>query len=182
MDRTKYIIAAIGLVTGVVFGLSGSIVQDPVLTNVLYEVSSVGLTVACVVLALNFYRKEEDLVATGFLLFAIAEAVMSAGNAAGVVEGQPSFGAGMALYVPALLLISIPKTFALWNRISGIAAAIPFTIAAGIIFTGGIALPSSGLVGGAYGLLSLTIVGWVIGLSGKKSSVRTGASVLEGQM
>lgn len=182
MDRTKYIIAAIGLAIGVIFGLSGSIVADPTATIALYEISSVGLTAGAVILTLLFYRDKEDLAASGFLLFAIAEAVMSGGNAAGAVGGQAAFGAGMALYVPAFLLISTSKRFLLWNRISGMATAIPFTIAAAIIFTGGEVLPSNPLAGAGYGLLSLTIAGWIYTLVGKKSSVAGKAAVLESQL
>ena len=49
--------------------------------------------------------------AAGFLLLAIAEAVMSGGNAAGQIEGQAAFGAGLALYLPALWLISSGRNF-----------------------------------------------------------------------
>lgn len=181
MERTKYILAAAGLATGVIFGISGSLVS-PQMAIAFYEISSVGLTAACVILALNFYRKEEDLVASGFLLFAIAEAVMSGGTSAGEIAGQPAFGAGMALYVPAFLLISIPGKFPLWNRLSGIATAIPFGIAAAIIFSGGQVLSSSGLAGAGYGLLSLTTIGWIINLLGEnKESRQSQSPILEGQ-
>lgn len=173
MDRTKHILAAAGLGIGVIFGLSGSMVGDPQLRIILYEISSVGLTAACTLLALMFYRREEDLVACGFLLLAIAEGVMSGGNAAGDLGGQPAFGAGMALYAPALLLISVPKTFAVWNRLTGVAAAIVFSVAAAIIFGGGEVLSTSGLAGAGYGLLSLTIVGWILALLGVSSFAKS---------
>lgn len=70
----------------------------------------------------------------------------------------------MAMYVPAFLFISIPKRFPVWARFTGIAAAVPFTIAAFKIFLGGQAFSSSPLVGVAYGLLVITIVGWIINL------------------
>lgn len=162
MDRTKNILAVAGLATGVVFGLSGSFAGASTLANILYAISSIGLILACAILALHFFRKENDLIATGFLVFAIGEAVMHTGTAAGDTGGQAAFAAGMSLYLPGLLLISIPKYFPLWVRLAGIATVIPFAVAAFTVFAGGQALPSDGIVGAGYGLLSLTITGWVI--------------------
>lgn len=181
MDRTKYIIAATGLAMGVIFGLSGSILGGPQGKILLYGISSLGLVTAGALLALHFYRKNGDLIATGFLLFTIGEAVMMGGTPAGDIGGQPFFGAGMAMYVPALVLISIPKHFALWNRLIGIAASIPFLIASTTIFSGGEVLASSGLAGAAYGLLSLTIIGWITTLLGT-SKVKSKSGALEGQL
>lgn len=162
MNRKLNIIASIGLAIGALFGTSGSIFTEPILQIVLYQISSIGLTVACAILTIKFLRENNDLIAAGFLLFAIGEAVMTAGAASGSVGGQASFGAGMALYVPALFLISIPKTFPLWTRISGIAATIPFSTAASIIFLGGQALSTSPIPGAGYGLLVITIIGWIL--------------------
>lgn len=161
MNRTNNRIASIGLAIGAIFGLAGSLVSGPQLQIFLYEFSSVGLTAACVLLAMKFLRQKQDIVATGFLLLAIGEAVMSVGTAAGQLGGQAAFGAGMALYVPALLFISIPPKFPLWVRLMGIAASIPFAIAAATIFMGGQILSTAALPGAGYGLLTLTIVGWI---------------------
>ena len=168
MNRTTNFLASIGLAVGAIFGVSGSVITEPTLQIALYEISSIGLLVACVLLAIKFIRQKNDFIGTGFLLFAIGEAVMSAGVALGQMEGQASFGAGMALYVPALLFISIPKGFPLWTRITGVAASIPFTIAASTIFLGGQALSSSPVVGAGYGLLVLTNIGWILTLIKEK--------------
>ena len=89
---------------------------------------------------------------------------MSGGSVAGQVGGQPSFAAGMALYVPALLFIFIPKGFDLWIRIAGIVTTIPFLIAASKIFYGGQVLSTSALPGTGYGLLTVTFIGIIITL------------------
>ena len=162
MNRNQNIIASIGLAIGAILGMSGSIFTDPEHLQIsLYEISTVALTTACAVLAIKFLRSNNDWLATGFLLFAIGEAVMSGGTAAGQVAGQPSFAAGMALYVPSLLLISIPKGFPLWTRITGILASVPFLIAASKIFLGDQVLSTSLFPGIGYGLLTITIVGWI---------------------
>lgn len=181
MDRTKQIIAVTGLAIGVIFGLSGSIFGGPQGKIILYGISSLGLVAAGALLTLHYFRKNDDLVATGFLVFTIGEAIMMGGAPAGDVGGQPSFGAGMAMYVPALLMISASNRFALWNRLSGIAAAIPFLIASTIIFNGGEVFSSSGLAGAGYGLLSLTIIGWITTIWGT-NKVESKSGALEGQM
>ena len=106
---------------------------------------------------------------------------MMGGTPAGDLGGQPFFGAGMAMYMPALVLISIPKYFSVWNRLTGIAASIPFLIAGAIIFSGGEVLASSDLAGAAYGLLSITIIGWITKLLAT-SEVSSTSPALEGQV
>ena len=164
MKQQLNLIACLGLATGAIFGMSGSMVANPILQTVLYEISSIGLVIAFALLTIKFIREQKDFLAAGFLLFAIAEAVMTSGAALGQIGGQASFGAGIAFYVPALLLLSIPKGFPLWIRIAGIATTIPFAISASKIFLGEVLLSTSSIVGAAYGLLVLTIIGWIITL------------------
>jgi hypothetical protein len=152
----------VGLAMGALFGVAGSFFTSPVLQIILYEISTVGLTAASALLCIKFLRQKNDLLASGFLLLAIAEAVMSAGATAGQVDGQPSFAAGMALYVPAFLIIGFTNGFPVWTRFTIVAAVIPFLIAASIIFSGGLVLSTSAFPGAGYGFLTLTIIGWVI--------------------
>jgi ABC-type transport system involved in multi-copper enzyme maturation permease subunit len=164
MNQQLNFIACAGLATGAIFGISGSAVSDPTLQIVFYEISSLGMVIAFSLLVMKFFREQKDFMATGFLLFALAEAVMSSGTALGEIGGQASFGAGMALYVPALLFICLPKEFPMWVRIAGIATAIPFFISAAKIFFGEVVLSSSAVIGAGYGLLVLTIIGWILTL------------------
>ena len=102
------IVAALGLVLGAVFGVAGTFVVQPNLQALLWAIDSAGLVVAAAVLALKFLRTQHDLVAAGFIVFAIAEAVMLSGTAGGPVASVPSFGAGAVLWAMALLLVSVP--------------------------------------------------------------------------
>jgi hypothetical protein len=160
-QRNLILIACLGLATGAIFGMAGSLISSPISQIVLYEISSVGLTAGSVLLTIQFIRDKEDLVAAGFLLLAIAEAVMSGGNAAGQIEGQAAFGAGLALYLPALWLISGGRNFPIAFRLTGIVATIPFGFAAAKIFLGHDVPSTSALPGAGYGLLTITIVGWI---------------------
>lgn len=160
-ERNLILIACLGLIIGAMFGVGGSLMNDPINQVILYEISSVGLTTGCALLTIKFIRDKDDLVATGFLLLAIAEAVMSGGTAAGEIEGQAAFGAGVALYLPALWLISCDRNFPILFRLTAIAATIPFGIAATKIYMGHEVLTTSALPGAGYGLLTISIAGWV---------------------
>ncbi len=161
MNIKLNIIASSGLACGSVFGIAGSIFTSPVIQVSLYEISSVGLTAGCILLFVKFLQQKNEFLSSGFLLLAIAEAVMTAGAAAGQIDSQPSFAAGMALYVPAFLFIGIAKGFPVWTRFTIIAAAVPFLIAASKIFLGGQVLSTSPLTGAGYGLLTISIIGWI---------------------
>jgi uncharacterized membrane protein YhhN len=155
MKKSEKILASVGLGMGAVFGVLGSVFSDPlVLQTALYEISSIGLTTAAAFLAVKFMREQKDFIAAGFLLLAIGEAIMTIG-------GQDAFAAGMALYIPAFLLISIPKHFPLVVRITGVAASIPFAIAVIKMYMGEEIPSTSPLPGAGYGLLTLTIIGWI---------------------
>lgn len=162
MKNTVNIVAAVGLAFGAVFGLAGTMVTKPNLQATSWEIDGVGLVMAAALLSLKFFRKGNDFVAAGFLVFAIGEGVMLSRTAAGSIRSVPSFAAGTALWAAALLLTSIPKEFAIWARLVGIAASILFVITATRIFWGEQLLPtSSPLPFFAYPFLVITFIGWI---------------------
>jgi hypothetical protein len=162
MKSPLNIVAAIGLALGGVFGLVGTMVTAQNLRAASWGIDAVGLVVATTLLALRFFRKGNDCVAAGFLVFAIGEGVMLSGTAANLAESVPSFAAGTALWSAALLLTSVPQEFASWIRLVGTVAAILFAITAARILWGEQVLPtSSPLPFFAYPFLVLTFVGWI---------------------
>ena len=156
------VVAVIGLALGGVFGLVGTVVTSQNLRAAAWGIDGVGLVVATSLLTLRFFRKGNDCVAAGFLVFAIGEGVMLSGTAAPLAESVPSFAAGTALWSAALLLTSIPREFAGWIRLAGVIGSILFAITAARIFWGKQVLPTaSPLHFFAYPLLVLTFVGWI---------------------
>lgn len=156
------VVAAVGLALGAVFGLAGTLVAQPNLRNISWGIDSLGLVMAAAILTLKFYRKGNDFVAAGFLVFAIGEAVMLSGTAAGLAGSVPAFAAGTAFWAAALLLISIPREFPFWVRLVGMASSILFAITATRIFSGEQLLPtSSPLPFFAYPFLVMTFIGWI---------------------
>jgi hypothetical protein len=69
-------IAALGLLTGAAFGLAGTLVGSPQLQASLWAIDSVGLVVATALLTLKYFRAGADVLAAGFLVFAIGEGVL----------------------------------------------------------------------------------------------------------
>ena len=86
MKSPVNLVAAIGLALGGVFGLVGTVVTERNLQAASWGIDGVGLVVAASLLALRFFRKGNDFVAAGFLVFAIGEGVMLSGTAATLAE------------------------------------------------------------------------------------------------
>ena len=161
-DRPLNIVASIGLALGAVFGLAGTFAPAPYLQSTAWAIDGVGLVMATALLAFKFFRRGNDFVAAGFLVFAVGEGVILSGTAAGSVGSVPSFGAGAALWAAALLLISVPREFPLGVRLVGMATSVLFFITAARIFWGERVLPtSSPLPFFAYPLFVMTFIGWI---------------------
>ena len=161
-------VIVIGFAIGAVLGIAGSQVTAPSIQSTLYEISSLGLITAAMLTGIRLLRSGFDSVAAGFLTLALAEAIMSSGTALGQMGGQASFGAGMALYGPALLMISVPTVLPLWVRATGILSCIAFLIAGFMIFGGEQVLPVATLPTVGYSLLTVSDIGWIYCVVKKK--------------
>ena len=142
-DRPLNRIAMVGLLVGATFGLAGTLVSSPTLQASLWAIDAVGLVIATSLLALKYFRAGTDIVAGGFLVFAIGEGVLLSGTAAGPSGSVPALAAGMALWAAALALISGPREFPDWLRMLGGIAAVLFAATAGRIYAGEALLPTS---------------------------------------
>ena len=163
MDRSVDVIAAVGLALGGALGMAGAMVTQQNVQAMLWAIDGAGLVMAAALLATKYFRAGHDVVAGGFLVFAIGEGlIMLSGPAAGLAGSIPAFAAGGALWGTALLLISIPKLFAVPIRILGIVSAVLFIVTAARIFWGERLLPTSTpLPTYAYPVLVATFVGWI---------------------
>lgn len=162
-NRSADRIAVIGLVVGAVFGIAGTFVADASLRQLLWTLDGVGLVVAAVLLAVKYFREGRDVVAAGFLVFAIGEGLLVSGNSAGLTAGAPSFGGGAALWAAGLFLISIPTVFPVWVRVVGVIAGILFAVVAAQIAWGlKVVATTAPLPFDAYPVLVLTFIGWIV--------------------
>ncbi len=162
MKKPVDVIAVIGLVLGGVLGMAGTMVTQPNVRAIAWGIDGTALVVATCLLALRYFRKGNDCVAAGFLVYAIGEGVMLGGTAGTLESSVPSFAAGTALWAAALLLTGIPKEFVLWTRTASIVSGVLFAIVAVKIFSGQLVLPiTSPLPYFAYPFLVLTFAGWL---------------------
>lgn len=162
MRNPLKIVAVIGLVLGGALGMLGTLVSVQNVRAVAWAIDGTSLIVATCLLALMYFRKGEDCVAAGFLVYAIGEAVMLGGTAGSLEASVPSFAAGTALWAAGLLLVSVPRTFIIWTRIAGLVGAVLFATTSLRIFWGEPLLPiSKPLPYMAYPFLVLTFIGWI---------------------
>jgi hypothetical protein len=162
MQRRLNLLASLGLAFGGVFGLAGTVVESSSLRSIFWGIDGASLVMSTSLLAVKYFRRESDLVASGFLVFAIGEGVILSGAAAGLSGSLPSFAAGAALWATALLLISIPREFTILVRLVGTVSAFLFAVTALLILSGAALSPvSSPLPFFAYPFLVMTFVGWI---------------------
>jgi hypothetical protein len=155
-------VIAIGLAAGGLLGMAGTAVADASLRALLWSIDAVGIVIATSLLALRYFRRGDDFVAGGFLIFAIGESVLLSGTAASLEQSVPAFAAGMALWAAGLSLTGIPRTFALWIRIVSTIGAVLCAVTAARIFGGEHILPTtSPLPYFAYPFVVATFGGWI---------------------
>ena len=169
-ERLTKIAASIGLFTGGIFGMAGSFLTSATLRNLAWGIDGVGLILATALLTIYYFRKGLDTTAAGCLIFAIGEGLILSSSGLDLNSNVSSFGAGTSLWAASLFVTSLQKTYALFIRCTGLAAAILFSVAAVQIFS---AQPTNALTKPlpfyAYPIFVITIFGWAWTLLDKGS-------------
>jgi len=153
-------IAAAGLAVGIGLGIGGSMVDRQPTYTIAEHLSSVGLITATTLLAIRFGRAASWMVAAGFALLALAETIILSAPVS--AAGEATFASGVALYVPGLLLASLPREVPVWSRVAGALAAIPFAVHAGLSWLGQNPNPGGPAATAGYILLSVAAIGWIV--------------------
>ena len=154
--------SAAGLAIGAVLGMAGTFVQSASLRGLAWGLDGVALVVAGALLTVYYFRHGHDIVAAGFLVFAVGQGLILSGAAMDPVASSPTFGAGASLWAAALALISLPHVFPAWVRGPGLIASVLFAILALQVFAGHTLSPlATPLPFYAYPFLVATIFGWV---------------------
>lgn len=148
-----------GLAVGAVLGLAGDQLPVGSAHVLLLLVSSVGLVVGTALLTCWHLRRGRALVGAGFAILTVAEMLIWA-TGGPVVGDEASFAAGVAFYVPALLLVAVPAVLPVWARAAAVLAGVAFGALATVALTGG--APAPVLQDAGYGLLTLSLVGWAL--------------------
>ncbi|MEI9418739.1 hypothetical protein [Mesorhizobium sp. Cs1321R2N1] len=162
MRTTPDTTASLGLAIGGIFGLAGTFVASDALRETLWAIDGVALVVAAALLTMKYQRLGNDCVAAGFLTFLAGESLLLAGNAAGLQASVPSYVGGISLWAAALIMVSVPNTFALWMRLTALVAAVLFLVSVGMVLWGAPLLPTSApLPAAGYPFLVATFAGWI---------------------
>ena len=162
MSRTRQnLIAPIGLVVGAVLGMAGTFVPSASLRGLAWGLDGISLIVASALLTVHYFRREDDLVAAGFMVFMVGETLVVSGAAMDLATSAPLFGAGVGLWAASLILISATSVMPVFARCAGFVAALLFTIVALQIFAGRPLTPlSQPLPFFAYPFLVATLLSW----------------------
>jgi len=169
-DKHTKITASIGLVSGGLFGLAGSFAPTASIRGLAWGIDGVGLILASALLTIYYFRKGLDTTAAGFLIFAIGESLILSSSGIDLEMGMTPFGSGAGLWAASLFIISFQKTFPLLIRITGLLAAVLFSVVAVQIFTGQpVNALTKPLPFNAYPVFVITIFGWVWTLLKKPS-------------
>lgn len=81
--------------------MAGTFAPSASLRGLAWGTDGVALVMACALLTVVFYRAGQDLVASGFLVFAIGEGIILSGAAMDLAASAPSFGAVSGLWASA---------------------------------------------------------------------------------
>jgi hypothetical protein len=150
-----------GLVVGAVLGQVGGALGIGTAQTVLFAVSSVGLAVGAVLLAIRHLQRGEPVVAAGFAILAVAETMIWTGGGP-EQGGEAAFAGATLFYVPALLMVSLPSAFPTWVRALGAVAAVPFGIHVALFLLGAEPTSQGAPAIAGYILLTLAVVGWIL--------------------
>lgn len=160
-EKTSRLVSSGGLVLGSVLGMAGTFAPSVPLRGLLWGLDGTTLVVATALLTIHHFRKGNDGVAAGFLVFVAGQTLILSSAAMDLAAAGPLFGAGSGLWASSLFLLSAPRVAAPWVRIVGVVAAALFLVVAIRLFMGqaltALSVPLPSL---AYPFLVATLVGW----------------------
>lgn len=160
-DRRVRLLAPSGLVIGGVLGMAGTFAPSPSVRGLLWGLDGIALIVATAMLTVHYFRRGNDIVAAGFLVFVVGETLIVASAAMDLVTSGPILAAGVGLWAASLTLVSAPKVMPAWVRVVALVAALLFVIVAVQLFMGHALTPlSQPLPFLAYPFLVATLFGW----------------------
>jgi hypothetical protein len=160
-DQLPRLIASSGLVIGAILGMAGTFVPSASLRGLFWGLDGVALIVATALLTIHHFRRGNDVVAAGFLVFVVGETLILSGAAMDLTASRPVFAGGTGLWAASLALVSAPHAMPSWLRVVAAVAALLFAVVAVQAFMGRALTPvSQPLPYFAYPFLALTLFGW----------------------
>ena len=159
--RRPRLLAPGGLVIGAVLGMAGTFVPSAAMRGLLWGLDGIALIVAAALLTMDHFRRGNDVIAAGFLVFVAGETLILSGAAMDLAASGPVFAGGVGLWAASLALASAPDVMPSWIRVVAAVAALLFAAVAVQVFMGSSLTPlSRPLPFFAYPFLALTLFGW----------------------
>jgi hypothetical protein len=141
--------------------MAGTFAPSASLRGLAWGLDGIALIVAAALLTIHHVRQGNEVVAGGFLVFAVGEGLILSGAAMDLVASAPSFAAGVGLWAASLALISSSNTLPAVVRSVGFLGSLLFAVVAVQIFLGSALTPlSRPLPFFAYPFLAATLFGW----------------------
>jgi hypothetical protein len=160
-EQASRLIASGGLVVGSALGMAGTFAPSIPVRGLLWGFDGIALVIASALLTVRYFRKDNDLVAAGFLVFMAGQTLVLATAAMDLAASGPVFGAGAGLWAASLFMLSAPRVANLWVRGVGVVAGVMFLVVAIRLFMGqGLTALSTPLPFFAYPFFVATLVGW----------------------
>ena len=160
-EQTSRFISSGGLMVGSALGIAGTFAPSASVRGLLWGLDGTTLVVASALLTIHYFRKGNDVVAAGFLVFVVGQALILSSAAMDLAASGPVFGAGAGLWAASLFLLSAPRVAALWVRIVGVVSGVLFLVVAVRLFVGqALTALSEPLPSFAYPFLVATLLGW----------------------
>src|ERR1039458_4636709 len=75
-DKSLRVLASIGLGVGGALGIAGTFAPSASLRGLAWGIDGIALVMACPLLTLRFFKMGQEIVAAGFLVFAIGESLL----------------------------------------------------------------------------------------------------------
>src|SRR5262244_1331215 len=107
-NQSPPLLAPSGLVIGAVLGMAGTFVPSASLRGLLWGLDGIALIVATALLTIHHFRRGNDTVAAGFLVFVVGETLVLSSAAMDLAASGPLFEAGTKLWATSLDLVSAP--------------------------------------------------------------------------
>ncbi len=160
-DRCLRLLTSGALVIGAVLGMAGTFVPSASLRGLLWGLDGIALIAATALLTIQHFRRGNDVVSAGFLVFVVGETLILSGAAVDLAASGPVFAAGVGLWAASLALVSAPNVMPFWLRGVAAVAALLFAAVAVQVFMGRALTPlSQPLPFFAYPFLAATLFGW----------------------
>lgn len=141
--------------------MAGTFVPSHSLRGLLWGLDGIALVTATALLAICHFRRGNDVIAAGFLIFVAGQTLILSSAAMHLAASTPAFGAGAGLWAASLFLVSAPAFMPSWVRIVAVIAALLFVCVTVQIFMGsGLTPLTRPFPFFAYPFLVATVFGW----------------------